>query len=143
MAESSFRASKKTSMKTLKLSLLAAAAMLAISCSKTETPKPSINGLWIGKYSSGATAYPIYGYAFLFRPDGTVRVFNDADTTVANKAEGTYAILGSTITTNYKFITGGQSYSTSAKINENYTFMEGTWGSGTNVTSGGNFFIYK
>ncbi|MFT4032511.1 MAG: hypothetical protein QM669_08825 [Siphonobacter sp.] len=114
-----------------------------IACSKDDDPKPGINGLWTGKYGSSTAAYPTNGYAFLFRSNGTVRVFNGIDTTIASKAEGTYAILGTTITTNYTYQGTSSTYSTSATVNTNYTFMEGTWGSGTNTTNGGQFFIYK
>lgn len=121
------------------------AGFAALSCSKNDDPKPTLTGFWKGKYGS-STTYPASEYAFLFRADGTVRVFTSQDTTKAgtNKAEGTYAILGSTITTNYKYIAPGVgTNSTSAVVTPNYTFMEGTWGSGTNITNGGRFFLYK
>ena len=116
------------------------------SCKKSNDPAPTAPGyvgLWKGKYGT-TTAYPTAGYAFLFRNDGTVRVFNNADTTSGSKAEGTYAISGGTVTTTYTYLAPGSGqYSTSTTINPNYTFQEGTWGSGTNTTNGGNFFIVK
>lgn len=134
-------------------SILHGIAMLAIvcslftfsSCSKDkDDPAPSIIGLWKGKYGNGATTYPTSGYAFLFRKDGTVRVFNNADTATAGKSEGTYTLSGSTVTTNYTYLAPASgTYSTTATVNANFSFMEGSWGSGTSTTSGGKFFINK
>jgi len=125
------------------LSLLALSLVLIVSCKKDkdETEKPSVIGLWKGKYGN-PTSYPNLGYALLFRTDGTVRVFDGVDTAAASKAEGTYSLSGSTVTSKYTY-TGGSSYSTSATIDPKMTFIEGTWGSGTNTTNGGKFFIVK
>jgi len=121
--------------------------IIFLSCKKSNDPAPvdpGYVGLWKGKYSNSSTAYPTSGYAFLFRSNGTVRVFNNADTTAASKAEGTYSISGSTMSTTYTYIApaSGQ-FSTSTTINPTFTFQEGTWGSGTNTTNGGNYFIVK
>jgi hypothetical protein len=125
------------------LSLLALSLVLIVSCKKDkdETEKPSIIGLWKGKYGS-STSYPNAGYAFLFRTDGTVRVFDGVDTAAASKAEGTYSVSGSSVSTKYTY-TGGSTYSTAATIDPKMTFIEGSWGSGTNTTNGGKFFIVK
>lgn len=129
-----------------------AATIVFGSCKKSTTtvttnipPAPSILALWKGKYGSG-TAYPNSGYAFLFRADGTVRVFNAQDTTLSTtaKAEGTYLKSGSTVTTTYTYLAPASgTYSTSATVDANITFIEGTWGSGTNTTNGGLYFINK
>ncbi len=117
------------------------------SCSKDkDVKKPSLVGFWKGKYGSGATTYPTNLYAFLFRSDGTVRVFTNTDTTAAGtfKAEGTYVLSGSTVTTSYTYIAPGTgTNATSATVNPNFTFIEGTWGSGANTSNGGKFFISK
>ena len=108
------------------------------------TPTPTIVGLWKGKYGNGAGVYPSSGYAFLYRADGTVRVFNNTDTTIAAKGEGTYLKSGSIVTCTYTYVTGGTgTFSTSATIDANMTFLEGTWGSGTNTTNGGLYFVNK
>jgi hypothetical protein len=77
-------------MKTLYL-LLSVITVLAIasSCKKSSnSPAPkSVVGYWVGDYGSG-TATPSEGYAFLFRTNGTVRVYNNSDTTTALAAEG-------------------------------------------------------
>ena len=133
------------------LAVLAVTIILA-SCKKSTTtvttnipPAPSILALWKGKYGSG-TAYPNSGYAFLFRSNGTVRTFNATDTTLSttSKAEGTYLVSGTTVTTTYTYLAPASgTFSTSATIDANMTFIEGTWGSGTNVTNGGLYFIVK
>lgn len=142
----------------MKIKLLAIASLTAIafaSCSKddnstvtttpvTTTPPPSIVGLWKGKYGNGAATYPTSGYAFLYRADGTVRVFNSIDTATAGKAEGTYIKSGATVTTTYTYLAPASgTYSTSATVDANFTFVEGTWGSGTNTTNGGMYFVNK
>jgi hypothetical protein len=141
----------------MKIKFLAIASIIAIvfaSCSKdnndtvltpvTPTPAPSMVGLWKGKYGNGATTYPTSGYAFLFRADGTVRVFNSTDTATAGKAEGTYTKSGATVTCTYTYIAPSSgTYATSAAVDANFTFVEGTWGSGTNTTNGGMYFLNK
>jgi hypothetical protein len=133
--------------KNLFFALVALTSVLLLSSCKKDDPAPTSTdpayvGLWKGKYGTG-TAYPSSGYAFLFRKDGTVRVFNNSDTTTASKAEGTYSIVGSTVNTIYKYITLGDQYSTTATMDLKASFIEGTWGSGTNTTNGGKFFVVK
>jgi hypothetical protein len=133
--------------KNLFFALVALTSVLLFSSCKKDDPAPASTdpayvGLWKGKYGVGTSA-PNYGYAFLFRNNGTVRVFNSSDTATAGKAEGTFSVTGSTVTTTYKYITAGDQYSTTAVMDTKSTFIEGTWGSGTNTTNGGKFFIVK
>lgn len=121
-------------------------SFIFLSCKKSSDSAPAdpgYVGLWKGKYGSGATAYPTSGYSFLFRNDGTVRVFDGVDTATAGKAEGTYSITGAAVTATYKYVSGGAQFSVAATIDPKFTFQEGTWGSGTNTTSGGKYFIVK
>ena len=132
-------------MKAL-LAVLMMAFTIAIlsSCKKDKTESPGIRGYWQGKYGNGASAYPTLPYFFLFRNDGTVRIYaNVADTATASKAEGTYTVSGSTVTTTYTYLTVSQQYSTTATVDSRFTFIEGTWGNGTNTTNGGRFFLNK
>jgi len=118
---------------------------MSLSACKKDDPKPGLTGFWTGKYGNG-NDYPTSGYAFLFRGDGTVRVFNNSDTTSAavTKAEGIYSFLGSTVTAKYTYLTGGNpTYSVSAKVNDQFTFMEGTWGPGDNTSGNGRYFLVK
>lgn len=135
-------------MKLVK-SLAVAIGVMAIglsACKKDDPePAPSMVGFWQGKY--GATEnYPTNGYAFLFRSDGTVRVFNGVDTASAavGRGEGIYSILGSTVTAKYTYLSeGGATFSISGTVNAPFTFLEGTWGSGDNTSGNGRFFIVK
>jgi hypothetical protein len=127
-------------LKPMCLVLLAIGIFTA--CKKDKDDKPTIVGLWKGKYG-GTTNYPHISYAILFRSNGTVRVFDGTDTTTAQKAEGTYTVTGgSTVNTTYSYPPAIQ-YSTTATINTGMTFMEGTYGTGTNTTNGGRFFVVK
>ncbi|MFT3825644.1 MAG: hypothetical protein QM731_17120 [Chitinophagaceae bacterium] len=131
-------------MKIKKLSaLLLIAVTMFAACSKDKDDDVSIVGFWKGKYGSPLTTYPTNGYCFLFRSNGTVRVFDGTDTTTASKAEGTYTVSGTTVNTTYSYITGGSQYSTTGTVDSKFTFIEGTWGPGTNATSSGRFFINK
>lgn len=133
--------------KTILPVLLIFFSMAVISCSKDDTPPPSDPahvGLWKGKYGNGATTYPNQGYAMLLRNNGTIRVFDGADTATASKAEGTYTLTGTSFSTTYTYlIPGGSTFSTVAVFDSKFTFMEGTWGSGTNTTNGGRYFLVK
>ncbi|MBX3242455.1 MAG: hypothetical protein KIT80_04895 [Chitinophagaceae bacterium] len=115
------------------------------SCKKDKPEPATLVGLWEGKYSE-AELYPINGYMFLFRGDGTVRVFNGTDTTnqAVGRAEGIYSILGSTVTTKYTYVgVGGTTFSTRSTVNTRFTFQEGTWGAGENTSGRGKFFLVK
>ncbi len=133
----------------MKKSILSLAAIIMVStfmaCKKSDsTPTdPAHVGLWKGKYG-GTSNYPSNGYAMLLRNNGTVRVFDGSDTTTAGKAEGTYTISGTSINATYTYVAaGGSTFSTAATINSKSTFIEGTWGSGTNTTNGGKYFLVK
>jgi hypothetical protein len=123
--------------------MLLIACTAFVSCKKDKDEAATIVGFWKGKYGTPNT-YPTYGYAFLFRADGTVRVFNSADTTAAQKAEGTYTVTNAVVNTTYTYQGGGNlKYSTTATVDPRFTFMEGTYGSNANTTGGGQFFINK
>jgi hypothetical protein len=123
---------------------IALLSVTLIACKKDKDDDPTITGLWLGKYSSSSTSYPTLGYAFLFRKDGTVRVFNSSDTAAASgKAEGTYQVAGNKVTCNYTYVIGAGTYSSEAIVNSMFTFMEGSWGNGSSTTNGGMYFVYK
>lgn len=133
-------------MKTSKL-LFIVIGIIAVSLSacKKNDPAPGLTGFWTGKYGSGNN-YPTNGYAFLFRSDGTVRVFNDSDTTNAavTRAEGIYSFLGSTVTAKYTYLNaGGSTFSVTGAVNSQFTFIEGTWGPGDNTSGNGRYFLVK
>ena len=136
-------------MKTHKfLAIAVGLGVISLFACKKDSPTPevpSMVGFWMGKYGASEN-YPTNGYSFLFRADGTVRVFNGTDTTSAavGRAEGIYSILGSTVTTKYTYLSdGGATFSTAGTVNGRFTFLEGTWGSGDNTSGNGRYFIVK
>jgi hypothetical protein len=110
----------------------------------------TIVGFYVGAIGNN-TDYPGFQMDFLFRSNGTVRVYdNDIttpgyfDTTAIPPAEGTYIVSGDTVTTTYSYLNNpSNTFSTISIINTSFTYMEGTWGSGTFNTGGGYFFVYK
>ena len=120
-------------------------SIVLVSCKKESCPapeSPTIVGFWTGKYGS-VSAYPTLGYSALFRSNGTVRFYDGTDTTTASKAEGTYTVSGSTVTSTYNYLSGGSQFSVSATVDSKFTFLEGTYGSGLNTTNGGKWFMNK
>lgn len=129
-------------MKRLLL-ILTITVMGLASCKKEKTAKPSLIGFWKGKYGN-TTNYPSSGYGFLFRKDGSVRVYNSVDTAASSKAEGTYTLTGSTINASYTYQNAfADTYSFTGTVNPSFTFLEGTWGAGTNNNNGGRYFVVK
>ena len=121
--------------------------IVAIACShckkeNTASEPASVVGFWRGKFGNLST-YPTMGYSLLFRSDGTMRVYDGIDTATANKAEGSYSLEAMQVNTHYRFLSGGATFSASATVDERFTFIEGTWGMGTNATNGGRFFVNK
>jgi len=141
---------KFINMKTkLLLSAILFIAMLSVittSCSKASIATPSLIGLWHGAYANGTdlpTDTGNLGYSFLFRSNGTVRVFDRYDTIPSEAAEGTYTVSGDTVSTTYTFTSALLTYSSTAVINSSDNFMFGTWGSGSNTSGSGLFYISK
>lgn len=108
---------------------------------KEEAPAPSVVGFWVGKYGNGSNAADL-DYAFLFRADGTLKIYaNNADTAAATKATGTYWISGTKVNTTFTY-SNNLKYSSASTADANFTTMSGTWGSGT-VTTGNTFYLNK
>ena len=102
-------------------------------------------GYWTGLYGSGS-AVPSQNYAWLFRANGTVRVYSQsADTSVASKAEGTYVLSGQTVTTTYTYVSGAitGTFSTLAVADGDFINLTGTYGSGANNSGGGTFILNR
>lgn len=131
-------------MKSKLLIAIVALCIIAACKKKKEDapPAPTVVGYWEGKYGYG-NAVPDKTYNFLFRSNGTVRVYaDDTDTATAGKAEGTYIVTGSTVKTTYTY-PPATSYSTEATVDAGFTAMDGTWGNGANVSGAGTFRIFK
>jgi len=133
-------------MKSFKTILLISIAILSIySCKKDSKPEKRTSpvGYWKGFYGSG-TNPQTQNYSWLFRSDGTIRVYSQsADTSGGSKAEGNYTVVGTTITTQYTYISGPitGTFSTNSVVDEEFENLSGTYGSGTNTSGGGTFSL--
>jgi hypothetical protein len=114
-------------------------------------PHPiTILGFYTGEIGNNGD-YPSFQMGFLFRSDGTVRAYNNNistpgyfDTSAIPPAEGTYVVSGDTVTTTCTYLNNpSNTFSTIAIIDSAFTYMQGTWGSGSLNTGGGYFFVYK
>jgi len=127
-------------------SILALATLLALGCSKkstSELPPQNVQGYWMGYYGN-PNSYPTVTYNFLFRSNGTVRVYEqNTDTAQAGKAEGTYAMSGSTMTATYTFVNSTETYSVAATVNAQYTYMDGNWGLTPTSLTSGDFLLVR
>lgn len=133
-------------MKNVKIVFIVFFAVNILFACKTKdkTPAPTIVGFWKGLYGYG-TATPDIPYAFLFRQNSTVRTFaRNTDTALAQKAEGTYSVTGTSVQTTYMYLPAlDDQSSTTGTATENFSSMTGTWGSGTSRTDGGTFNLTK
>lgn len=129
--------------KTLLILTICSIAVL-FACKKKDNPEPksTVVGFWEGKYGEGSDI-PNYTFAFLFRSNGTVRVYSDyTDTATSSNAEGTYIVTGSKVKTTYSY-GASTSYSTIADIDAGFTAMDGTWGENANTSGKGTFRVFK
>lgn len=136
----------KTSNKML---LVILTLSLLISCKKDggddDNEYTTPEGYWTGLYGNGSSI-PSQNYAWLFRANGTVRVYSQsADTASASKAEGTYILSGQTITTSYTYFSGAitGSFSTLAVADGGFINLTGTYGSGSSNSGGGTFILKR
>jgi hypothetical protein len=120
--------------KTVFLAVSVIVLCIMAGCKKDD-PAPSIVGFWTGNYNGSVP------YAALFRSNGTVRVFaNDADTLLADSAEGTYTVTDSVRAT---YDDGSNMYSMAGNLNTSVTSMTGTWGIGTSTAGGGSILLSR
>lgn len=129
-------------MKNARFLIVILGILMFTACKKDDpAPDAAPIGFWKGKYGA-TTAYPTLQWSMHFKKDGTVRVYDGVDTAAAAKADGTYTISGNTVTTKY-FYSPVTSYSTTATLSGNNTFLEGTFGTGDLQTGSGRFFLVK
>jgi hypothetical protein len=117
--------------KLLILSLISLAFLSA--CKDTAAPTPSLNGFWKGKYSNVVKENPTITWALFFNTDGTMKAYDNADTTKASKALGKYTLTGNNLNIVYKYGNTANLYGNFI-IDPKYTFIEGTWGSSATTT---------
>jgi hypothetical protein len=134
-----------------KLLIVTLAALFGVitftSCKKEHAiPKPSVVGYWKGKFGIGQQN-DTHGYAFIFRENGTVRVYyyssSNPDTTVAAIADGTYLLTGNQVNTTHIYLFNGAKYSTVSTINASSSYMEGDWVDEIYPSIKGKFFLHK
>jgi len=143
--------------KTLTSPLAVLLLVTAVSCSKDDdNPKPTeptaeemLAGYWTGTYNLGGDELD-RNYAMLFRTDGTVRVYNlntatdTLDISPASTADGTYQVLGNTVTTSHTYSYYPSVYTTEADTDENFEFMQGNMSAyveGVDISA--TFFLNK
>lgn len=132
--------------KMLFLGTTAMILLAAVSCKKKKDtappPTPTVTGFWVGKYGSG-TGTPTTAYAYLFKGDGTLRVYtgNITDTVRATKADGIYILSGTQVKCTYIYPSNYR-FSSMGIINVDAGTITGTWGEGT-VSTGNTFFLNK
>ncbi|HVM88091.1 MAG TPA: hypothetical protein VMT76_07865 [Puia sp.] len=131
----------------LTVSVVTCAILIFASCKKSNS-SPSISGFWKGNYSVSAntsdTSLDTYGYCALLRNNGTCRFYDGADTASASKAEGTYSYSNNAFKATYTYAgSGNNTFSVSATVTGNTNYIQGSWGSGTNTSNGGGFYLYK
>ncbi len=136
-------------MKKLMLVAVLFTAMFT-SCKKESTPAPAaivypIEGTWNGFYGSG-TGAQTYDYTMLVEAGGIITVANGATISgvpASARATGTYTLVGNVFNGKYTY-PGPSSYSFTATFNSATGKLEnGTWGSGTNLTNGGLWYMNR
>lgn len=126
------------------ISLLLVSTYIFTSCEKDEIVKENpktVEGFWEGKFGNGDDEPDQY-IAYLFRKDGSVKVYGDPDTTKTPFANGLYEVNGQNIGAKYIY-NNGTIHSVYGMIDEKFTIIDGVWGIGDNVNDGGLFSVNK
>jgi hypothetical protein len=108
-----------------------------INKNKTIGQTTAINGMWKGTFGSGSNNGPNY-YSFQLNTDGTMQVLDGAGKSIAN---GTYTFSNNQLNGFYKYNGALSGFSFAATLSG--TQLNGTWGSGNNVTGGGRWVMNK
>lgn len=113
------------------------------SCKKDECPTPTypVEGLWAGKYGSGAST-PTLGFSMVVEAGGKVTVADGDNITSSSKASGTWTLTGNVFKATYTYSTpGGSTFTIQANWSNDGKMTSGTYGSGANPTGGGTWFM--
>jgi hypothetical protein len=119
-------------------------AILSACTKKDVAPKPSIAGIWKGKFGIGANVAPNQDVIFDIKDDGTILVYNGADIPSATvKGSGTYMSLNGGIELSAKYTYPGNAliYAIEMKTTSEYKDLKGTWT--YNNTPGGKIELQK
>jgi hypothetical protein len=96
----------------------------------------SVEGAWKGTYGNGTNNSPNF-YSFKLNADGTMQLLDINNTVIAT---GTYIFNNNQLTASYKY-TNGSNFSVAATLSGSQ--LDGTWGSGANVSGGGKWVMTK
>lgn len=98
-----------------------------------------LKGYWLGAYgiSTGPTNYD---YTMVFEENGKVSVAANATLYGSLPASGTYSLIGNIVTGTYTY-SGGYVYSFKIDFGNFGNTIYGTWGYGSSMTNGGNFYL--
>ena len=110
------------------------------SCKKEKDPVYSIEGYWVGKYGSGS-ATPASGYSMLVEPGGVITVADGSKISPSIKAVGTWTLTGNVFKATYTYQNGGSTFSIQANFSNTGKLTDGTWGSGSNVSGSGTWYM--
>jgi hypothetical protein len=121
--------------------LVAMLTLFLVSCSKDEVPAPTypMEGLWVGKYGNG-TAAPTSGFSMVIETGGKITVADGDNITTSSKAAGTWTVTGNVFKATYTY-TSGSTFSIQADWSNDGKMTNGTWGSGSNATGNGTWYM--
>jgi hypothetical protein len=113
-----------------------------IACKKKECPAPTYQaeGLWVGKYGNGTNA-PSSGFSMVLETGGKITVADGDNITSSTKAVGTWTLTGNIFKATYTYSGGGSTFTIQANWSNDGKMTSGTWGSGTNPTGSGTWFM--
>lgn len=101
------------------------------------TPVTSIAGVWKGTFGSGNNNGPNY-YSFQLNTDGTMFVLDGTGKSIAT---GTYTFSNNQLNGFYRYNGANTGFSLAATLSG--TQLNGSWGTGTNVSGGGRWVMSK
>ncbi len=103
---------------------------MLLNCKKTAEVKPSIYGIWKGKFGIGANVEPNTDVIFDLKEDGSITVYNGADIVTATaKGTGMFKTQndGLGITAQYKYPNNQFTYSIDMTSTAEFKTLKGTW----------------
>jgi hypothetical protein len=117
------------------------AATLFTACKKDDpVPTYPVEGLWVGKYGSG-TAAPSSGFSMVVESAGKLTVADGDNITSSSKAAGTWTLTGNVFKATYTYAGSGNTFTIQANWGNDGKMSSGTYGSGSNATGGGTWFM--
>ena len=128
----------------LAINLLLISGVLFLSCQKTTEVKPSIYGIWKGKFGIGANTVPNTDVIFDLKADGTIIAYNGADIPSATtKGTGTFQTSkdGLELSAQYMYPNNQLVYSVQMASTSEFKTLKGNWK--FNESPGGKIELIK